>query len=342
MLSIENIRSKKFRKKFLGYSIKEVDKFTKDVSSLLFTQERDLKNTYKNLEKKTSELEDAKRSIHELIEKAQRIEEAIKDQDDVNRNLKEEKQSLFSRLEKSLTQMKILKSEKEEIESSIDLLKEDVAKLENEILKLKNEKEQAEMIASQLKDERSQMNEVIESSIEPLKKDVAKLENEILKLKNEKEQAEMMASKLRDEKKHMQEEIETLHTNNNVYKENENSIKDAIITANKIANEIIQNAEKSANMLRSNAMEDIQKLREDVENEMQNVFNKKFIEAEHMLANAVKEKNSMLEKSATPEKVLVKFKNHLLEIINCYKKLFDDDFEETFKVIQNIQSDHEQ
>lgn len=144
MKTILEINNKKFNKKLKGYDVVEVNKFKDEVCTFVSSMKKETDRLKDELVSKEQELIQTKTDMEELKKKAENIELAIQKQDDITKELEQEKNSMFRRLEKHLTQIEILKRENSQLEA----IKE---KFTNEIKDLTFEKDKYLELSNSLK-----------------------------------------------------------------------------------------------------------------------------------------------------------------------------------------------
>lgn len=118
MLTVQDIKKRQFSKKLRGYNSDEVDKFKDDILNFIASLKRELGKSHEDVSIKEDELKKSEVSIKELMEKAQEIESAIGQQDEVNEILKEENSNMFKKFEKCVTHLEISKRENSSLETA--------------------------------------------------------------------------------------------------------------------------------------------------------------------------------------------------------------------------------
>ncbi len=137
MLTVQDIKKRKFSKKLRGYDVEEVNKFVEDILVFITYLKKELNKNETKISLKENELKKSEESITELTNKAYEIENAINKQDEVNTSLNEEKSIMFKKLEKYSTQMEILKRENSDLEAVNKRLEDELKTLNEESNSLK-------------------------------------------------------------------------------------------------------------------------------------------------------------------------------------------------------------
>lgn len=167
MLTTQDIKQKQFSKKLRGYESKDVDKFKNDVLSYVTFLRKELNKAKEEASNKEVELMKAKKSIKELMTKAQEIESTISQLDKTNSNLKEENRELLKEINK-------YREREDSIKEIMFLAKKTAdeiimkAKIEGKNI-VKNTEEQQKILQNKIK--------TLENRIMKLRKDFSEIVN---------------------------------------------------------------------------------------------------------------------------------------------------------------------